>query len=160
MAYMRYKELTKYFNFSRGLSEDTLPKYVFDYIYEDEQILDSYKTSRDVGVFTDRKIILFDHPFSFMILDKKKEVTIIPYTSISTCSIIFRPGHAELFLMFHNAYPLRLKFKNMRSKEKECLRKLYYCISKVVTGDNFNEADVESLRKSINTIKTNGAEKQ
>ena len=149
MAYMKYKELTKYFNFSSGVDIDSLPEHIYDYLYEDEMILDAYRTSRDYGIFTDRKMILFDSPFSFWILDSKKEINIIPYKSISTCSIIFRPGHAELFLMFDSGYPLRLKFKNMRKKEKARLRHLYYCISKIVSGEMFTEEDVIRLNEAI-----------
>ena len=149
MAYMRYKELTKYFNFSTGVDKTSLPEYVFDYIYEDEEILDCYKTIRDYGVFTNKKLILFDRPFSFLILDQKKEINIVPYKSISTCSIIFRPGHAELFLMFDSGYPLRLKFKNMRRKEKARLRKLYYCLSKIVSGEKYTNEDIVSLNVAI-----------
>ena len=149
MAYMKYKELTKYFNFSKGISKVNLPEHVKDYIYDGEILLDCYKTSRDYGVFTDKKMVLFDHPFSLFILDKKKEINIIPYKSISTCSIVFRPGHAELFLMFDSGYPMRLKFKNMRSKEKARLRMLYNCISKVVTAQEITQADVNFLNQSI-----------
>ena len=156
MAYMRYKELTKYFHFSRGVDEKTLPEYVSNYLYDNEIILDSYKTLRDFGVFTNQKLILFDCPFSFLILGKKKEITIVPYKSISTCSIIFRPGHAELCLMFDSGYPLRLKFRNMRSKEKARLRKLYYCISKIVANQEVAQEDIINLREAIKATKIDG----
>ena len=47
MAYIKYKELTKYFNFNKIIEIDDLPEYVTDYIYSDEKILEAYKTSRD-----------------------------------------------------------------------------------------------------------------
>jgi len=147
MAYMRYKELTKYFNFGEAVNSKTLPSYVIDYLYQGEQILDCYKTSRDYGVFTDQKIILFDCPFSFLNWDIKREITIIPYKSISTCSIVFRLRQAELCLMFDSGYPMRLKFKNMGRDEKVRLRKLYYCISKIVTKQDFNQDDINDLKQ-------------
>ena len=32
MAYVKYKELTKYFNFNKEIEKDRLPKYVTDYV--------------------------------------------------------------------------------------------------------------------------------
>ena len=65
MAYLKYKELTKYFNFFEELDMDKLPEYVTDYIFPHEKIIGAYRTSRDKGIFTDRKMLLFDvTPFS------------------------------------------------------------------------------------------------
>ena len=50
MAYIKYKEITKYFNFSRVLDKTKLPWYVYDYIFEEETILAAYKTTTDHGV--------------------------------------------------------------------------------------------------------------
>ena len=38
MAYIKYKELTKYFNFSKELDIDNLPNYVTDYLKDNEKI--------------------------------------------------------------------------------------------------------------------------
>ena len=56
MAYIKYKEITKYFYFSKYLEKSKLPKYVKDYVFDDECILTAYKTSTDHGIFTDKKI--------------------------------------------------------------------------------------------------------
>ena len=60
MAYIKYKELTKFFNFSRYIKNEDLAYYVTDYAYEDEKILVTYKTFRDHGMFTTEKMVLFD----------------------------------------------------------------------------------------------------
>ena len=33
MAYIKYKEITKYFNFIMVLDKDKLPSYIFEYIF-------------------------------------------------------------------------------------------------------------------------------
>lgn len=43
MAYIKYKEVTKYFNFSKYIDSKLLPKYTLDYVFEDEKMLVSYK---------------------------------------------------------------------------------------------------------------------
>lgn len=144
MAYIKYKEITKYFYFSNGIETEKLPVYTKEYIYKGEVILDCYKTKRDYGIFTDKKILLFDRIFD------RKEITIIPYNEITAVSIIFKKGKAELLLYLSSGYPLRLKFVNMKSKEKTRLRNLYYCISKIINNQGFSNEDIDKLNLSKN----------
>ena len=59
MAYMKFKELTKYFDFKEEvLNVETLPEYTKEYVYETEKIIIAYKNSKDYVVFTDKKMIL------------------------------------------------------------------------------------------------------
>ena len=95
MAYIKYKEIAKYFNFSRNIDLKELPKYVLDYVFEDEKVLVAYKTMRDHGLFTDKKILLFDKK---MTLDSTREIFTIPYSTISSASVVFRPSSAEMSL--------------------------------------------------------------
>lgn len=142
MAYIKYKEVTKYFNFSKNMNISDLPKYVKDYVFDDEMILAGFKTSRDHGVFTDRKIILFDN-YSFMGL--RKQIYIIPYKSLSTLSIIFMPARAEISLFLDSGYPLRLKFINLKAIDKLRLRLLYSCISCYVNKQTPDKDDIKRL---------------
>ena len=129
MAYIKYKEITKYFNFSSTIDKKRLPKYVNDYVFQDEIILASYKTSTDHGIFTDKKIVLFDNYSPF---GAKKTIYTIPYDQISTCSVIFYPMSAELSLFLDCGYPVRLKFIKMKAEDKLRLRLLYSAILKIV----------------------------
>lgn len=126
MAYIKYKELTKYFNFNKRLEIESLPKYVLDYVDNDEKIIASYKTSRDKSVFTDKRMILFDvTPFT-----KKKKVHILPYKSIDTATIEYNIGTVALFLSFISGYQLRLNFVRMSASDKTELRILFSRIMK------------------------------
>lgn len=126
MAYIKYKELTKYFNFNKRLEIESLPKYVLDYVDNDEKIIASYKTSRDKSVFTDKRMILFDvTPFT-----KKKKVHILPYKSIDTATIEYNIGTVALFLSFTSGYQLRLNFVRMSASDKTELRILFSRIMK------------------------------
>src|SRR5574344_2408184 len=105
MAYLKYKEITKYFYFYKELTEEDLPKYVKDYIDSDEKILGCYATKRDRGVFTDKKILLFDvTPFS-----RTKQIHTVPYKSISTIAILFNGSGGSLIIYLDSGYPLNLK---------------------------------------------------
>ena len=60
MAYIKYKELTKYYNFSKEIEEKDIPEYVYSYIEEGEQILIAYSTYDDMFLLTNDKLIVID----------------------------------------------------------------------------------------------------
>lgn len=124
MAYIKYKELTKYFNFNEEIDVNNLPDYVTDYLSKTEQIYAAYKTRRDKAIFTDRSMILFDVTHIFGLI---KKIHIIPYNSISTCAIIFRVKSASILLSMDSGYQIRLDFVGLDAKRKTRLR-LLYCI--------------------------------
>lgn len=126
MAYIKYKELTKYFNFNKRLDLEGLPKYVLDYVDNDEKLIGAYKTSRDKSVFTTKRMILFDvTPFT-----KKKKIHIIPYNSISSATIEYDMASASILLSLNSGYQLRLNFVGMHAEDKTELRLLFSRIMK------------------------------
>lgn len=141
MGYVKYKAVTKPFNFSGVIDKNNLPAYVKQYIRE-ELILVAYKTSRDHGIFTDRKIVLFDN------YDKRKQIYTIPYSSISTLSIIFDEKEAELDLFLNSGYPVNLKFVKMSGEDKLRLRILYTCINHLINGQEPLKMDLDRLLKN------------
>lgn len=144
MAYIRYKEVTKHFNFTRPIDKKNLPSYVLDYLYENEILLAGYKVGRDHGIITNKKIVLFDNSISFK---PKKEITAIPYHAVSAHSIIFHPSSAEIYLLLDSGYPLLLKFVNLKSEDKVKLRLLYNAMSAVICRQ---EIPKKVLNKIIN----------
>lgn len=129
MAYMKTKEITKYFYFYKELDIKELPKYVTDYIDSDEKILCAYATRRDKGVFTDKKILLFDVKGLSL---TSKQIHTIPFNSVSSLSVMFDLSRAELIFYLDSGYPLVLKFRNMNGEAKGKLRVLYSEISKII----------------------------
>ena len=45
MAYTKFKELTKYFDFKTEIPEEKLPEYVKEYVESSEKIILGYKNS-------------------------------------------------------------------------------------------------------------------
>lgn len=128
MAYIKYKELTKYFNFNQEIATNDLPKYVLDYVEETEEIYKAYKTFRDKSVFTDKRMILFD----VNVTGTSKKIHIIPYKSISSGAILFHLNKASIFLSFDSGYQIRLNFVHLKPADKTELRKLYSKIMETV----------------------------
>ena len=138
MKYIKYKAVTKPFNFSEVTFKEELPAYAKQYIKE-EVILSAYKTSRDYGIFTDKKIVVFDN------YEKRKQIYTIPYQFISTLSVIFDENHAELDLFLASGYPVNLKFIKMSGEDKLRLRLLYTCISRLINNQSPVKMDMDRL---------------
>ena len=144
MAYIKYKEITKYFNFIRVLDKDKLPNFISEYVFKDEKILAAYKTSTDHGIFTTKKILLFDN---YSLFGRTKHIHTIPYKSISSLSVMFLPSRADLILYMDSGYPVRIKFINMKSIDKLRLRLIYSVIMQVV---NDQKVDADVVDKLVN----------
>lgn len=142
MFYVRYKEITRNFNFSKSINISNLPGYIRHYILKDEQILAAYKTSRDHGIFTDKKIVLFD---SYSKFGSHKQIYTIPYKSVSTISIIFESTIAEMHLFLDCGYPVKFKFINVEPDDKVRLRILYTCINRIISNQEPDKKDIKRL---------------
>ena len=125
MAYIKFKELTKYFDLKTEVNIDNLPEYTKEYVEDKEKIVFAYKNSKDYAVFTDKKLILFDRD-ALSIYYKK--IHIIPYISISTSAINFKPGKVELLFSLDSGYQVHLNFVDMHHSKKENIKMVYKLI--------------------------------
>ena len=127
MAYIKFKELTKYFDFKEEIMEENLPDYTKEYVESNEKILMGYKNNKDYVVFTDKKMILFDRDTLAVYY---KKIHIIPYISISTSAINFKPGKVELLFSLDSGYQLHVNFIDMNHDKKENIKKVYKIMMK------------------------------
>jgi hypothetical protein len=126
MAYAKFKELTKFFDFRQEIDIKELPYYATEYVNQGETILLAYKTIRDHAVFTDKTMILFDRD----LIGTYKKIHIIPYVSISTSAICFRPGKVEILMSLDSGYQIRIVFVNMDHEKKEHIKVVYKTMTK------------------------------
>lgn len=122
MAYIKFKELSKYFDFKEESGIDKLPDYVKEYVSDKETIIGSYKNSKDYAIFTDKKMLLFDRDTLAVYY---KKIHTFPYTSISSSAINFKPGKVELLFSFDSGYQLHINFVDMNHDKKERLKMIY-----------------------------------
>ena len=66
-------------------------------------------------------MILFDRD----LIKSYKKIHIIPYKSINTSAICFRPGRAEIFFSLESGYQMKIVFVNMNHDKKENLKVIY-----------------------------------
>ena len=122
MSYIKFKELTKYFDFRYEVDIEKLPKYALEYVGEKEKVIMAYKNSKDYAVFTDKRMVLFDRdPMAIYF----KKIHVIPYKSISTSAINFKPGKVEILCSLDSGYQLHINFVEMHHEEKEKIKVVY-----------------------------------
>ena len=125
MAYIKFKELTHYFNFHKQLEDKELPEYVYQYISKNEEILAVYSTRRDKAVFTNKKLVLFDLKGLF---GSTKKIQIFPHNRICSSAIVFNKDSVFMLFTLGSGYQTRLNFVKMSPEEKKEMRELYYKI--------------------------------
>ncbi len=138
MKYPKSKIIAKQFCFYRAIEKKEVPAYVSQYIKK-EKILAIYQTERDYGVFTDKKIVLFDNT------TKSKQVYSIMYKAILSLSIVFQEESAEMDLLLDSGYQISLHFTKMNGIDKRRLRILYVCVDKLINGQEPIQEDMKSL---------------
>ena len=94
---------------------------------EEEKILLAYKNSKDYMVFTNKKMVLFDRDTMAMYY---KKIHIIPYNSISTSAINFKPGKVEILLSLDSGYQMHLNFIDMNHDKKEHIKQVFKIMMK------------------------------
>lgn len=122
MAYIKFKELTKYFDFRLEVDTKNLPEYTIEYLNTNEDVLLAYKNSRDYALFTGERMILFDRDALGLYY---KKIHIIPYNRISTCAINFKPGKVELLCSLDSGYQMHLNFIDMNHDKKEKIKEIF-----------------------------------
>ena len=122
MAYIKFKELTKYFDFRLEVDTKNLPEYTIEYLNANEDVLLAYKNSRDYALFTGERMILFDRDALGLYY---KKIHIIPYNRISTCAINFKPGKVELLCSLDSGYQMHLTFIDMNHDKKEKIKEIF-----------------------------------
>lgn len=128
MAYIKFKELSKYFDFKKEITNiEELPEYAKEYVEDEERILLAYKNVKDYIVFTNLRMILFDRDTMAIYY---KKIHIIPYVSISSSAINFKPGKVELLFSLDSGYQLHINFIDMNHDKKENLKKVFKIMMK------------------------------
>lgn len=126
MAYIKYKELTGYFNFSKKVEIEQLHNDILPYFTDDEKILVAYSTGvvsgQDLFVLTSKKIMVVDNK-GFLL--KKKTVHFFPFSTISSSAIEFKNKHVAILLSMDSGYQVRLNFINLSSVERNNIQKMY-----------------------------------
>jgi len=121
MAYIKYKELTRAFNFRTKLPLENAPEFISHYIEPGEKIISIYGTRSDTCVFTDRKLILFD----IGIIHASKKIHMFYRDKITSSAIEYRFDSINLYFTFDSGYQTKIGFSGFSGQDKTEFRKMY-----------------------------------
>lgn len=122
MAYIKYKELTKYYNFSKELKLNEIPTNVYEYLEEGETILIAYSTFNDIFALTNKKIMVFDVSG---IVDQVEKIHFFPYSRVSSTAIETTKGKSIMYLSMDSGYQVQLNFVKMTEEEQKEMKKAH-----------------------------------
>ena len=129
MAYIKYKELTKYYHFSEELDVTKLPEYTYNFIEDNEALLLAYADGINMFIFTSRKLIVFE----VNTLLNKHKVHFFPYNHISSTAIETIPGRLAIYLSMDSGYQVRLNFVKLTKEEQEKIKRVYMRMIKTIS---------------------------
>ena len=132
MAYIKYKELA-YCSFAKKISEEQLPKFVFDYLEEKEVIWSSYSSFRKKLLLTNHKIIIFIQKGIF---GKTKKIHFFPYSNISSTAIEYKNSSTSLLFSMDSGYQLTITITNTGPSEKAEIRQMYFKLIEQIEKNN------------------------
>ena len=78
MAFVRFRPISTTFRFYSILKND---KLISEFVHPQEKVVMAFKSRRDIGVFTDKRIILIDYKG---INGPRKSVYAIEYSNVSS----------------------------------------------------------------------------
>lgn len=141
MLIEKNNKIIKNINFLESVNRVELPGYIKHYIYIDELVLTVYKTERDYGIFTSKKMVLFDNNGT----KGNKRIHMIPYLSICTFDILFEENDAVIDVLLNSGDAFSMKFRNVLPEDKVRLRILYTTVNRVLSGQSLLKADIKKL---------------
>lgn len=108
MAFIKFKPIASHFNFFESVSKENLDKESLSYIdLDDEEILLAFKSKRDVGIFTDKRIILIDRKG---IRGFRKSIYAIKYDSISSYALNIHNFDSTIEIITESSHRLVINF--------------------------------------------------
>ena len=127
MAYLKFRPLTNSFDFISTINTGDIPEDISDFLGNDEKVYVAVKTIRDVGIFTNKRILLVDVKGIF---GKRKECFSLPYSSISSFNYLMGSIESKIKIMADSGYPITLRF--LKSIDKKVATEVYMILSNKV----------------------------
>ena len=130
MANIEFKPIAAGFKFLDLIEIESIPDRTKRLLIGNEEILIAVKTARDIGIFTNKRMLLVDTQGIF---GSKKEYFSLPYKSIATFDILLSTTNAKIKIITRAGYPIKLNF--MKSVKEGAAMAIYNIIANQVLSD-------------------------
>jgi hypothetical protein len=127
MAYLKFRPLTPGFDFISTLNTGDIPDEITDLLLNDEKIYVAVKTIRDVGLFTNKRILLIDVKGIF---GKRRECFSLPYSSISTFNFLKGSFETKIKVVADSGHNITLRF--LKSIDSRVANEVYMILTNKV----------------------------
>ena len=107
MSFIKFKPIASYFNFYNQISEADLNKRDLTFISQNESFKYGFKSSRDLIVFTDKRVILIDKKG---LRAFRKTITYVGYDSISSYSMTIHNLDTKFEFVLNSSHSMNINF--------------------------------------------------
>jgi len=111
MAFVRFRPISTTFRFYSILKND---KLISEFVHPQEKVVMAFKSRRDIGVFTDKRIILIDYKG---INGPRKSVYAIEYSNVSSYVLNIHTFSSSIDFVTKSSHELRMRFLKSISLE-------------------------------------------
>jgi hypothetical protein len=115
MAFVKFKPIASSFFFHSRINDSELKEELKNYISDNEKVMISYKSQRDIVIFTDKRIVLIDKKG---IRGFRRTIYSLPYTSISSYQLDVRKFDSKLSIIMDSAHMVMMNFTKGISLEE------------------------------------------
>lgn len=107
MAFIKFKPIASHFRFYMSITGNQLDSTTLKFINDDEHIILAFKSQRDLGIFTDKRIILIDKKG---IRGFRKSIYAIKYETISAYTLNIRNIDSTIEIITDSSHRLVMNF--------------------------------------------------
>jgi hypothetical protein len=127
MAFLKFKPLISKFNFRRTMKPEEITDDIKQYFVDGEEVLMAFISYRDIGIFTNQRILLIDykglHGF-------RKTVFTVRYCAVSSYALNIKTFDSSIDITTDSGYKLTLNF--MKPIPLDDMVKVYHIINERV----------------------------
>lgn len=124
MAFIKFKPISSFFNFHSQVDPKEVNEDIERFISKDEKIVICLKSNRDIGIFTNKRVVLVDKKG---IKGFQRSVYVVEYESISSYILNINTFNCVIELITNSAHSMKLSL--LSSIPLEQVYKIYKFIT-------------------------------
>lgn len=109
MAFVKFKPIASSFRLFERINEDSIREEINSYVTDNERVVYSYKSTRDIVIFTDKRILFIDKKG---IRGFRRSVYGINYESISSYELSVTDIISKISLIMDSGHMIMMRFSN------------------------------------------------
>ncbi len=109
MAFIKFKPISSFFNFYSRVNQEEVREDIDRFISKDEKVVICLKSNRDVGIFTNKRVVLVDKKG---IKGFQRSIYVVEYESISSYILNINNFNCVIELITNSAHTMKLSLSS------------------------------------------------